>query len=62
MRRRRQRPRAAVDALLTGGSAIADAALGAGFADQAHLTRTGRALAGRPPASPRERRRAPRQP
>ncbi|WP_138965269.1 hypothetical protein [Streptomyces sp. YIM 121038] len=62
MRWRWRRPRAAVGALLTDGSAIADTALGAGFADQAHLTRTARARAGRPPASPRERRRAPRQP
>ncbi|MCI3935303.1 helix-turn-helix domain-containing protein [Streptomyces sp. AN091965] len=49
--RRWQRLRTAVGALLTDGSAIADAALGAGFADQAHLTRTVRALAGRTPAS-----------
>ncbi|MEI5101147.1 helix-turn-helix domain-containing protein [Streptomyces sp. PmtG] len=53
--RRWRRLRIAVDALLTGEAALADAAVAAGFADQAHLTRTVRALAGRTPGSLRRR-------
>ncbi|MFD9908377.1 helix-turn-helix domain-containing protein [Streptomyces sp. NPDC059063] len=49
--RRWQRLRTAVGALVADGGAIAAAASDAGFADQAHLTRTVRTLAGRTPGS-----------
>ncbi|MEU7576429.1 helix-turn-helix domain-containing protein [Streptomyces sp. NPDC041068] len=64
-----QRLRAAVAALLDGERAggagvIAEAAADAGFADQAHLTRTVRKFAGRTPGSLRQARTPapPRQP
>ncbi|EPH39578.1 helix-turn-helix domain-containing protein [Streptomyces aurantiacus] len=49
--RRWLRLRTAVGALVDGGGAVADAAVAAGFSDQAHLTRTARTLVGRTPAS-----------
>ncbi|TGB08884.1 helix-turn-helix domain-containing protein [Streptomyces sp. MZ04] len=46
-----ERLRTAVGSLVQGGTDIAEAATAAGFADQAHLTRTVRRLAGRTPGS-----------
>ena len=46
-----ERLRTAVGSLVSGDEGIADAAATAGFADQAHLTRTVRRLVGRTPAS-----------
>ncbi|MEV0322894.1 helix-turn-helix domain-containing protein [Streptomyces sp. NPDC050658] len=45
------RLRAAVESLVVGGAAVAEAAVTAGFADQAHLSRTVRRLVGRTPGS-----------
>ncbi|MEV0116016.1 helix-turn-helix domain-containing protein [Streptomyces sp. NPDC050844] len=46
-----ERLRTAIGSLVEGGTGIAEAATAAGFADQAHLTRTVRKLVGRTPGS-----------